>query len=280
MNPDQEKKFPKPVEAFIVIILSFIFVIGITQLLMILFLPDADDASKNAIGQKIFSTIGELGLLIIPLVYIRSRDLKSRSVFRLNPIPFPIILWSFIAGLGISIMADELDRLITLLFPAPEFIAEIAEALRIQSVTDFLFLFTGMVIIAPITEEFLIRGFLQKSLEEHQDVTRAVIYASLAWAIIHFVPIWAIQIFIMGIVLGLLTWKSESILPAIIGHATNNALALLFNNIDVENILRFYLWGSHVSPLVLLLSLAGVVLSVRKFYDYYPNVTRGKPPTS
>lgn len=275
MNPDQEKKFPKPVEVFIVIILSFIFVIGITQLLMILLLPDADDASKTAIGQKIFSTIGELGLLIIPLVYIRSRDLKSRRVFRLNPISFPTLLWSFIAGLGISILADELDRLITLLFPAPEFIAEIAESLRIQSVTDFLFLFTGMVIIAPITEEFLIRGFLQSSLEEHQDVTRAVIYASLAWAIIHFVPIWAIQIFIMGIILGVLTWKSGSIIPAIIGHATNNALALLFNNIDVENTLRFYLWGSHVSPPVLLLALAGVVLSVQKFYDYYPNISPG-----
>jgi len=176
-----------------------------------------------------------------------------------------------IIGFSISILGDELDRIVNIIIPAPEFLAEISAVLQINSTLDLLILVGGAVIAAAFVEESIIRGFLQKSLEKYQDVTRAVIYASLAWTIIHGMLYWAIQIFLLGIILGLLAWRSNSIFPAVIGHAINNTLALIFNNIQQDNLKGVYLWGDHVSPLFLILAAAGVYFGVKYFYQYYGN---------
>jgi membrane protease YdiL (CAAX protease family) len=266
-----KENFPKPLEAFLIIIASFIFIVLITQSFLWIFLPDPNDIDKNSIALKMLITFGEVGLIIVPLVYVKSRQLSYRKVFRWNNIPGPLYLWSFIIGLSLSVIGDELDRLINLIIPAPEFMGEIADALQISSAEDFFVLFLGAVIAAAFIEESIIRGFLQNSLEKHQDVTRAVIYASLAWTIIHGMLYWAIQIFILGIFLGILAWRSNSILPSVIGHATNNAAALLFYNTNQEKLAGIYLWGDHVSPLIILLALVGVALGLKTFYKWYGN---------
>jgi len=244
---NENSKFPRPVEAFLVIIVSFIFIVLVTQVLTVFFISDTKTLDKDSISFKILITFGSL------------------------------MLWSFVIGLSASVLSDELDRLLNYIIPAPEFLSEIASALQINSFADFLVLFTGAVVAAAFVEESIIRGFLQSSLERYQDVTRAVIYASLAWTIIHGMLFWAIQIFLVGIVLGLLAWRSNSILPSMIGHATNNAAALFFYNINQEKIKGIYLWADHVSPLFLILALFGLVYGVKAFYSYYENTDRYVP---
>jgi membrane protease YdiL (CAAX protease family) len=264
-----KESFPKPMEAFLVIIASFFFVVLIIQAFIFLFLPDPQQISQSSTSLKILITFGELGLIVIPLIYVRRTNLSLKKVFRWNNIPINMIIWSIIIGFSISIIGDELDRLVNLIIPAPEFLGEISEALQILSFTDFIVLFTGAVLAAAFVEESIIRGFLQLSLEKHQDVTRAVIYASLAWTIIHGVVYWAIQIFLLGIILGLLAWRSNSIVPSFIGHAINNAAALLFYNVDQSNFQGLYLLGEHVSPVMLIPAIAGLVYGVKAFYNYY-----------
>jgi membrane protease YdiL (CAAX protease family) len=84
---------------------------------------------------------------------------------------------------------------------------------------------------------------------------------------------WAIQIFLLGIILGLLAWRSNSIIPSFIGHAINNAAALMFYNTEQTYFQGIYLWGNHVSPLILILAMAGLIYGVRAFYQYFQ-----KPP--
>jgi len=261
--------FPKPLEAFLVIIASLFFVVIITYTLSWLFISSPDELKKNSIANKILLTLGEAGLIIIPFIYVKSRQLSIKNVFRWNNIPNHLFLWSFIIGLSISVIGDELDRLISLIIPAPEFLGEIAESLQIGSATDFFILVLGAVIAAAFIEESIIRGFLQTSLEKYQGVTHAVIYASLAWTIIHLMLYWAIQIFLLGIILGLLAWRSNSIIPSVIGHATNNAAALIFYNINQQKLIGVYLWGGHVSPLILALAVVGLVYGIKQFYKYY-----------
>ncbi len=275
---DDKSDYPRPVAAFLIIIASFFFVIIVTQIMVLIFIPDLDDMNQNSLAMKMLITFGEVGLILIPLAYVRSKGLSYRKVFRWNAIPAPLILWSLVIGLGISVVGDEMDRIINILIPAPEFVGEIAEALRIRSTSDFFLLFTGAVIAAAFIEESIIRGFLQTSMEKYQDVTRAVIYASLAWTIIHGMLYWAIQIFLLGIILGLLAWRANSIVPSVIGHATNNAAALLFYNINIENYADFYLWGDHVSPLFLILAITGIVFGIKAFYRYYRRPESFPPP--
>lgn len=266
---NDKSNYPRPLEAFIIIILSFVFVVLVTQVLMLIFLPDLDAINKNSFGLKMLITLGETGLIIVPLAYVKSKKMPYSQVFRWNKIPLNIVLWSFIIGLSASILSDEIDRLINIIIPAPELLGEIADALRISSTMDFVLLVTGTVIVASFVEESIIRGFLQSSLEKHQDVTRAVIYSSLAWTIIHGMIYWALQIFLVGIIFGLIAWRANSIYPAVIAHATSNALALFFYNINQKKIEGNYLWGNHVSPIFLLAALAGLYFGVKTLYEFY-----------
>ncbi|RQW07233.1 MAG: CPBP family intramembrane metalloprotease, partial [Calditrichaeota bacterium] len=237
--------------------------------ILFMIVPDVETMDQSSTALKILITFGEAGLILIPIIFIKSRNLSYREVFRWQPIPANMVFWSIILGLSISIVGDEMDRLVSILIPAPDFLDEISQALRIGSFTDFIILFCGTVIVASFVEESIIRGFLQKSLEKYQDVTRAVIYASLAWTIIHGMLYWAIQIFLLGIVLGLLAWRANSIIPAVIAHAINNAAALFFYNINQQNLDGIYLWGNHVSPLFLIPALAGLFYGIQAFYRHY-----------
>jgi membrane protease YdiL (CAAX protease family) len=271
---DEKEQFPKPMEAFFVIFLSFIVVFGITIMLIAMSMPNTEDLPQTSTLRKFLITSGTVGLIVLPVLYIRRKKLSLRQVFRWKAIPLPIIFWSIIIGVSMTILGDEVDRLINLLLPAPEFLEEMAQAMKIQSLSDFLIMFGGMVIAAGVIEESLFRGFLQNSLEKYLDVTRAVIYASLAWTFYHFIIYWAIQIFLLGIVLGLLAWKSNSVFPAIIGHGLNNAAALFYYNIDTEKLAGTYLWGDHVSPLFLLLATTGLVYGFKVFYRHYSDPPR------
>lgn len=272
---EEKPGLPKPLEAFLILIASFFFVFLVTEAMVFLFVPNVEAIEKNSVALKMLITVGELGLIIVPLTYVHSRRLSYRQVFRWNPVPPVIWLVSLVVGMSVSVVGDELDRLISLLIPAPEWLGEISYALRIHTTTDFLLLFGGMVVIAAVVEESIIRGFLQLSLEKYQDVTRAVIYASLAWTIIHGMLYWAIQIFLIGIILGYIAWRTNSIVPSAIGHATNNAIALLFYNLNQESLQGTYLLGEHVSPIVLIVAVAGLWWGIRwldRFYRTNPNV--------
>jgi membrane protease YdiL (CAAX protease family) len=127
----------------------------------------------------------------------------------------------------------------------------------------------GVVILAAISEELLFRGFLQVSLEKKGDITRAVILTSVTWTIIHVNPYWAIQIFITGIFIGFLAWRTNSVLPSMIVHATNNLISMLFINNVLEDSMDWYYLGDHISPIVLVISIAILILSIRRISANY-----------
>ena len=124
-----------------------------------------------------------------------------------------------------------------------------------DSILGYVFLFLAVVIVAPIGEEVVFRGFLQKFLEDHwKDITRAVLVTSLFFAMIHFNPFRTIQIYILGVVLGFLSWKTKSELPSIMLHSINNGAAYILSIFDDIN-LNFYLWKNHVSPIFLFIAV-------------------------
>ncbi len=131
--------------------------------------------------------------------------------------------------------------------------------LKFDSFNMAMFLMFGIVILAPLGEELLFRGFLQKFLEEHwQDVTRAVLVTSLFFAIIHLNPFWLIQIYLLGVMLGFLAWRTGSIWAGFILHAANNLMALLFTNYN-QALEGIYSLNGHVAPWILIVGIGCIV---------------------
>ena len=74
---------------------------------------------------------------------------------------------------------------------------------------------------------------------------------------------WAIQLFLMGIVIGYMAWRTNSVFPAIIIHGVNNLVGVIFLNFDFDPYMQWYEWNDHVSPIVIVISAAILFFSIR-----------------
>ncbi|MEE4312626.1 MAG: type II CAAX endopeptidase family protein [candidate division KSB1 bacterium] len=209
------------------------------------------------------------GMTILPaLVYAIRKKFSLVETFRLKAIQPNILITSILLGLALSVLADEADRLIAIFFPMPDAFQDILkQAMEFNGAAELISLVFSAVILAGVCEEMLFRGFVQKSFEHAFDVTKAIMLTSLIFAVVHLNPWWTIQIIIFAIFLGVMAWKSDSIYPSIIAHSTNNALALIFSNVEDADI-SWYLSGDHVDPFVIIAALIVMVIGFQQFYRY------------
>lgn len=83
------------------------------------------------------------------------------------------------------------------------------------------------VVAAPILEEVLFRGIVQRSLVEHIGRFRGIVAAAAIFGIVHFIPQQIVNAFFVGLILGFIYYRTRSIIPVVLIHALNNALAFI-----------------------------------------------------
>ena len=85
------------------------------------------------------------------------------------------------------------------------------------------------ILIAPILEEFIFRGFLFSQLRITLGTWGAISLSSLAWTSLHFQYELKILfiIFLFGLVLGFLRWKYNSLFLVMVLHAINNLVGFI-----------------------------------------------------
>jgi len=194
------------------------------------------------------------GLIIVPaLIYVVLGKYDLKKLFRLQSVNARLILLSLVIGCGISILADGLDRLFQLFLPMPELLQkQMSESFLINSPADFIIIVVSAVLFAGVFEEMLFRGFVQKTFEKEFDVSRAIIITSAIFGMIHLNPWWLVQITFFGFFLGLLAWKSDSIIPSMIVHFINNGLSIVFINLTRESSALFFYQANIYIPLMVI----------------------------
>jgi membrane protease YdiL (CAAX protease family) len=140
--------------------------------------------------------------------------------------------------------------------------------LTLETWSDYLLAGLGVVVAAAICEESLFRGFIQVSLEAHGPVTRGVLFSSLLFALAHFNPWWMVQILILGVFLGFLSWRSNSSIPGMLIHGMNNGLVLYSGGSLTGSAWAWYNMGDHVSPMILIAALAMLFLGIKLFVKW------------
>lgn len=174
-------------------------------------------------------------LVVPPLVFVflfpllRNRLEWIVELFRCRGITLSVLLhaitiglllriadWcQLIAGVALGLYADPTARP----QPQPSFVFHCPDS------TYLLLALLVTVILIPFVEEFIHRGLIQSSLE-YRGPLIAIPVASALFAICHRSSSWPMT-FLGGLVLGVLFWKTRSLWPSLITHATVNALALL-----------------------------------------------------
>lgn len=93
---------------------------------------------------------------------------------------------------------------------------------------EYILAFTTLVIIAPVSEEILFRGYLLGKLRKYVPVWVAVLVTSLLFAIVHFQFNVGVDVFALSIVLCLLRIGTGRLWPSILLHMIKNAIAFYF----------------------------------------------------
>ncbi len=130
-----------------------------------------------------------------------------------------------------------------------------------QSRPELVLIVLGVGLAAPVCEEFFFRGVFQRALMTKLEPSVAIVVTALLFSAFHLDPVGFLARFELGVVFGLLAWRSGSVWPGIAAHAANNLLAsLLFALADKskpdEEIPWLVLLGLCVGGNILLFALS------------------------
>jgi uncharacterized protein len=110
----------------------------------------------------------------------------------------------------------------------PGFMGDVLKSAQADGAVWLLLI--GFCVAAPISEELLARGFLYRGWSESfLGVPGAILLSSLAWTALHMQYNWFFfgEIFSIGLLLGYLRYRSNSLWLTIVLHGLNNLAATL-----------------------------------------------------
>ena len=95
----------------------------------------------------------------------------------------------------------------------------------------------AVIIFAPVFEEALFRGFLFEGLmQSRAGVIGAIAVTSVTWAILHiqYNAAGIIYILLLGVIMGVLRWKTRSLWSPLIMHALVNLISTVLIAADLN----------------------------------------------
>ena len=93
---------------------------------------------------------------------------------------------------------------------------------------EFILAFIMLIVIAPIAEEILFRGYLFGKLRQHAPLWLAILITSGVFGLVHGAWNVGIDVFALSIILCLLRVVSKSLWPSILLHMLKNSIAFYF----------------------------------------------------
>ena len=153
---------------------------------------------------------------------------STRRTLRLN-LPAPrYFLLAIAFPLALNPLVNQLGHLVEQWFPISSIIKQSLS--QIMSESPSLWVSVGVFALLPaICEELAFRGFILSGLEYRRRTRSAILLSALMFGFLHVLLSLFQQLFnatLLGIVLGLLAVRSRSLLPGILFHFLNNALAI------------------------------------------------------
>ncbi|OFX24486.1 MAG: hypothetical protein A2V77_06340 [Anaeromyxobacter sp. RBG_16_69_14] len=132
--------------------------------------------------------------------------------------------------------------------------------------------------VAPFCEEVAFRGWLLTALRTRCRTGPAIALSAVLFAAMHLDPVRFSALVALGVLYAWMTWRSGSVWPAILAHATNNVLGVALTTSDAGTNLDATrpLTAQLVGVALLTLALAGCVLSLLAMA--YRRVAPAPPP--
>lgn len=248
MNEINRQNYPSILQSF--------GILGIMLITEVCFIP-VDLYAKKIFGKEltmlIFYTLS-MGVPALIVYCIRKRKVGIQNMNFLIPniriLPFVIF---GVFALLIGIVSPIVNSI-----PVPDAFKKIfIELGKMNGPISFL----TMVIIAPIIEELVFRGFILDGLLRRYSPLKSILVSSLIFGLAHFNPWQFVTGFLCGIFIGWVYLHTRSISVAIIMHASNNLLGFVLGSfMDTEALMNATTIEIYGGLINLIIAIVGSVL--------------------
>ncbi len=193
----------------------------------------------NVLAFRMVTGVGQLLFILIPtLILVRFVSFSTKEFLRVRVPDVRLILFSLV---GIFSLQQVLQVYLTLQdkIPIPEpfqsqiqkFKDLIEEAYKqlvsTNTIPELLLILLVIAVIPAIAEEFLFRGLIQRSFQKKFTPLHSAVFTGIIFGAYHLNPFALVPLAGLGIYLGFLAMRSDSIWVASTAHFFNNALACI-----------------------------------------------------
>lgn len=218
----------------------------------------------------ILSQIAVFGGAIFAFDHFICRPSTGKKLnFNLSPTDLMTYVLIFPMMFGMMLIAEFVTMQIPTSGPVFGNLYEYFEKMMAQMSSNPATLILLAVVLAPVFEEIIFRGIIMKGLlNKGLNPKPAIFISALAFGLVHGNPWQLAGGFLLGSVLGLVYYKTKSLLLPILLHAFNNLISaiLLFYN-KTESLSETF----HVSEYILL------VLGIILFTGFYLLLSKKYP---
>lgn len=197
-------------------------------------LADVEAVSKTPLGllASVVCALVIIGVMVLAGASLSPAPWRERLRLRV----VPMTAWSLVTGiagiLGIGLMLQGLDGLSWI--PHSTTLEMLEKVLKGLSAPALAAAVVVIGVLPGIAEELLFRGYIQTRFAERWGSHWAIVWTSLMFGVIHLDPVQGSYAVLVGALLGYMTERTGSIVPAMICHAANNTIATLLTAGHVE----------------------------------------------
>ncbi|UKB85342.1 CPBP family intramembrane metalloprotease [Chryseobacterium sp. MEBOG06] len=175
------------------------------------------------------NSVGFLTAIAFFDFFIVRRTTNMKLNFNFSSVNFYTYLLIFPMMAGMMFISEFVTAQIPTTGPFFGDFYEYFTRLMSQLTDDPVIMIIMTVIMAPIFEEIIFRGIIQKGLiNKGTEPWKAILYASIIFGVVHGNPWQFISAVMLGCVLGLVYYKTKSLLMPMLLHGFNNlTLSLL-----------------------------------------------------
>ncbi len=255
-----EKKGISILGAFGLVILIFIFQI-------ILYIPIdivgmmVERNGLNNIGSYI-AVAGEI-FVNLAIIYLLVKRIRKKEKFKLKLKYKPKLKEYLFALLFLGAHLFVFGNTLGILMDKIEVSQWVTEAFD-EMFIDPIIAFVSICVIAPVFEEVIYRGIILEQLSKKYSPAKAIVTSAVIFGLIHFNLHQSVNAFFIGLIIGFIYIKTNSLLLCIFWHFINNFLVFVSSIYITETV-------SNVVPTVSIFQLVlGIILLIAS-YSFFNN---------